>query len=294
MGVALELPGFDGLSWLGEGGMGRVYRGLRAGQAVAVKLLTKEGANPIDHWRFEREFEVLGQLDHPALPRVFEKGSAAGNPFYTMEVIEGQDLLAYLKDRPSELEAVFEQLFGVLTYLHSHGIIHRDLKPENILVQPDGRLRLLDFGLARDKDIRLTRTGAVVGTPAYMAPEQILGEPIDERTDLYAVGVILYEALAGRLPHETQDVASMLYRILHETPAPLPSPSAHGCLVRWLLQKKPAQRPASAELAWKLWNEGCQPCSLGAKVPKNLWLRARGALLPFLAGVAAAWLVSGL
>ncbi len=294
MSVALELPGFAGLSWLGEGGMGRVYRGERAGQSVAVKLLTKEGANPIDHWRFEREFEVLGQLDHPALPQVYEKGSTAGNPFYTMEVIEGQDLLTYLRDRPDQLEPVFEQLFGVLTYLHGLGIVHRDLKPDNILIQPDGRLRLLDFGLARDKDVRLTRTGSVVGTPAYMAPEQILGEPIDERTDLYAVGVILYEALAGRLPHETQDVASMLYKILHESPAPLPSPSPHGCLVRWLLQKKPGQRPASAELAWGLWNEGCQPCSLASRMPSNVWTRVRGGLLPFLAGAGAAWLVSGM
>lgn len=294
MSVALELPGFDSLSWLGEGGMGRVYRGLREGRSVAIKLLTKEDANPIDHWRFEREYEVLGSLDHPALPRVYEKGSTAGNPFYTMEVIEGQDLLTWLQAHPEGLEGAFEQLFGVLTYLHGNGIVHRDLKPENILVQADGRLRLLDFGLARDKATRLTRTGAVVGTPAYMAPEQILGEPIDERTDLYAVGVILYEALAGRLPHETQDVASMLYKILHETPAPLPSPSPHGCLVRWLLQKSPGQRPASAELAWKLWNEGCQPCALASRAPGRVWARLQGALLPFLAGAAAAWLVSGL
>ncbi|MBS2033400.1 serine/threonine protein kinase [bacterium] len=234
---------------LGQGGWGDVY-GL-PNKPVAVKLLHSDRSSQEDLQRFQREFELARQLSHPGLVKAFERGIFEGRPFYTMEKVGGMELLAYLQVHPEQREQLFEQLLEVVGYLHAEGIVHRDLKPENILVQPDGRLRLLDFGLARNLDgtNRATVSGMILGTPAYMSPEQVQGHVLDERSDLYQVGVIFYEALEGRMPFESHQVGNLLFQILHEDPHPMSASGTLACLTRWLLQKRAADRPANAREA---------------------------------------------
>lgn len=234
---------------LGQGGWGDVY-GL-PDKAVAVKLLHSNRSSQEDLQRFQREFELARQLSHPGLVKAFERGTFQGRPFYTMEKVGGVELLEYLRHQPEQRNQLFEQLLEVVGYLHAQGIVHRDLKPENILVQPDGRLRLLDFGLARNLDgsNRATVSGMVLGTPAYMSPEQVQGQSLDERSDLYQIGVIFYESLEGRMPFESHQVGNLLFQILHEDPHPMNSSGTLACLTRWLLQKHRGDRPASAQEA---------------------------------------------
>lgn len=234
---------------LGQGGWGDVY-GL-ADKPVAVKLLHSDRKSQEDLQRFQREFELAQQLTHPSLVKAFERGEFEGRPFYTMERVGGVELLQYLKQHPEQTAELFAQLLEVVDYLHAEGIVHRDLKPDNILVQPDGRLRLLDFGLARNLDgsNRATVSGMILGTPAYMSPEQVQGHALDVRSDLYQVGVIFYEALEGRLPLEARDVGNLLFKILHEDPHPMNTSGTLACLTSWLLQKRRADRPASAREA---------------------------------------------
>lgn len=234
---------------LGQGGWGDVY-GL-ADRPVAVKLLHSDRSSQEDLQRFEREFKLAQQLSHPSLVKAFERGEFEGRQFYTMEKIGGLEFLEYLKQHPEQRAELFAQLLEVVDYLHAEGIVHRDLKPDNILVQPDGRLRLLDFGLARNLDgtNKATISGMILGTPAYMSPEQVQGQALDVRSDLYQVGVIFYEALEDRLPFEARDVGNLLFKILHEDPHPMRASGTLACLTSWLLQKRRGDRPASAHEA---------------------------------------------
>jgi len=242
------IPGFDDLELLGKGGMGEVYRAKRHGQTVALKVMSAPAAGPLERLRFEREFSLARTLAHPGLVTVYEQGEHAGQLYYTMEVVSGKPFLDHLREHPHALRELFVQLLEALDYIHSQGIIHRDLKPDNILVEAGSRVRLLDFGLARTQgETRLTQTGSVMGTPIYMSPEQVLGEDLDARTDLFSVGVIAYEALAGRPPFEAAGIAPLLFKILNSPPPPLSdgnTPLAR--LVMRLLDKDRTRRPASA------------------------------------------------
>lgn len=261
---------------LGAGGMGEVWlaQDLRRGHAVAVKRLfiQAEGGSAggeAHRLRFKREFLILSRLNTPGIVRAFDYGEYAGGSFYTMERIAGvplRDALppgSALAHGPADaatlarLWPLADQLFTILSRLHGEGLVHRDLKPANLMVAPDGQLTLIDFGLARESHesevpaLAVTAAGEVLGTPGYLAPEQIRGLPLDGRTDLYAVGVILYELGCGRLPFAGRALADTLLAHLQNAPEPprVSNPAlspAHAAFILRLLAKAPGQRFASA------------------------------------------------
>jgi serine/threonine protein kinase len=210
---------------LGRGGMGVVYQGEDEliGRRVAIKTLTE--VTPELRERFYIEARS-GILSHPNIVTVYELGEDEGSPFIAMEFIEGDSLekVLRLRERLPLLEAlsIVEQLCAGLGYAHRHGVIHRDVKPANVLVRPDGRVTIVDFGIARlaDQTQQLTKTDALLGTFHYIAPERLKGEASDGRADIWSVGVMLYEMLTGKLPFKGSDVSS-LYRVLHEPYVPL-------------------------------------------------------------------------
>jgi serine/threonine-protein kinase len=210
---------------LGRGGMGVVYQGedRLIGRRVAIKTLTE--VTPELRERFYIEARS-GILSHPNIVTVYELGEHDGNPFIAMEFIDGESLeqVLHLRERLPLLEAlsIVEQLCAGLGYAHGHGVVHRDVKPANVLVRPDGRVTIVDFGIARlaDQTRQLTKPDALLGTFHYIAPERLKGEASDGRSDIWSVGVMLYEMLTGNLPFKGNDVSS-LYRVLHEPYVPL-------------------------------------------------------------------------
>lgn len=235
---------------LGGGGMGTVYRATGAdGRAVAVKFLSPALAGAPDLVaRFAREVKLLTGLDHPAIVRVLGQGEHDGVPWFAMELVDGEDLRARLARGPltrDEAAGIFERLLTALQHAHDRGIVHRDLKPANVLLASDGA-KLADFGIARGAadgagDLpaatRLTETAAVVGTLPYMSPEQRRGTAIDRRSDLFSVGVMLYEAITGSVPLGAFSAPSSLNHAF---------PRSVDRLVRALLAPDPGRRPASA------------------------------------------------
>ncbi|MEW5977642.1 MAG: tetratricopeptide repeat protein [Acidobacteriota bacterium] len=198
---------------LGEGGMGVVYLAEREdlGSLVAIKILRDAWLSPSRRERFASEQRTLAQLNHPSIARLYDADSLAdGTPWFVMEYVEGVSLTEYCRQRRSAIEERLQLLRSVceaVQYAHRHAVIHRDLKPSNILVKADGGVRLLDFGIAKqmeslDAAVDQTRTGLRLMTPAYAAPEQIRGERVGIHTDVYALGVVLYELLTGRLPFD--------------------------------------------------------------------------------------------
>jgi serine/threonine-protein kinase len=198
---------------IGQGGMGRVFSAtdLKLERKVAVKALHASNLDTETMRRFDRETQVMGQLDHPSVVTLFSFGRTRGVPWLAMRFLEGQDLWAALASHggrmtPQALLPIVRQILPALGYLHGRGLLHRDLKPSNIHIGKSGKVTLCDFGLARGHQSTLTRTGVVWGTPEYMAPEQILGErELDGRADLYAVGVVMYRMLAGQPVFDDKD-----------------------------------------------------------------------------------------
>ena len=219
---------------LGQGGIGRVYkaRHLILGRWVALKvLLAQYESIPVLQERFRREAEALASLSHPNIVTVTDFGVTEGMPYIVMELLEGQDLASLIDEveiDPKRAIAILRQVLRALAYAHTRELVHRDLKPHNVFVRALGdgtdHVVVLDFGLARfmgdaaNKSPKLTRAGALIGTPAYMAPEQASGEPVDARADVYAAGLVLFETLTGRKPFESKDPGEMLRSHLLVTP----------------------------------------------------------------------------
>jgi serine/threonine-protein kinase len=227
---------------LGAGGMGTVYEAEGPLGPCAVKVLSAMvAADPSVRARFRREAEALRQIQHPAVVRVHAEGEERGFCWYAMERVDGPDLRTKLADgplSPAEVEGLARRVLSALGAAHARGFIHRDVKPSNLLLAKDGA-KLCDFGIARlDGATTLTATAALIGSLRYMAPEQQRLGRADARSDLYALGLVLYEALAGGIPDER----------------PLPSgvPRRLRTLLARLLAEKPSERPASAESALKL------------------------------------------
>jgi len=207
-----EVPVFPGLKILGvigRGGMGIVYKAARAdGQAVAVKVLSPRYASaPEFIERFTREAEALTKLSHPNIVAIHSSGVHDSVPYLVMEYVEGTSLRRKIREKALTAERSIEiasQVCDALQFAHKHGIVHRDIKPENILIDPQGNVKIADFGLAKltsTDGTRLTLSNAVMGTPHYMAPEQLeKSSDVDERADLFSLGVVLYEMLTGELP----------------------------------------------------------------------------------------------
>jgi eukaryotic-like serine/threonine-protein kinase len=241
----------------GEGGMGRVYRSFDRvqGQHVALKLLAAD--DPGHAARFAEEARILADLDHPGVVRWIAHGEdAGGQRWLALEWLEGEDLAARLLRGPLSVEdtlAVGLAAAEALSVAHAHGVIHRDIKPSNLfLVGGDPRrVKLLDFGVARRNSVTraVTRSGVVVGTPGYIAPEQIHGDPTDARADVFALGAVLYECFAGRPAFADGSMMAVMTRLLLHDPPPLRRfrgdiPAEVAALIARMLMKDPAARPA--------------------------------------------------
>src|ERR1051326_3118197 len=245
------------LSPVGEGGMGRVYRAVdtRLGRAVAIKISAEEFSQ-----RFEHEARTISALNHPHICTLYDIGSLpSGSGYMVTELIEGETLRDWIK-RPTAVEhgvGITRQILEALRAAHGVGIVHRDLKPANIMVRFDGYVKVLDFGLARriptagaleteeTATTGLSVPGQIVGTVAYMSPEQILGQEVDQRSDLFALGIILYEILTGQHPWPHKSAVDTLHAILHDEPPP--QQVALAGVVNKLLRKHPDERYGSAE-----------------------------------------------
>ena len=227
---------------LGAGGMGEVYRAVdtRLGRAVAVKVLSAHRANDPDRLkRFEQEARAAGVLNHPNITAVHDFGTnpGDGSPYIVTELLEGETLRSRMSTGPIPVRKALDwavQLAKGLAAAHEKGIVHRDLKPENIFLTKDGRVKILDFGLAKLKvekdeggqtDLRTisgaTEPGVVLGTMGYMSPEQVRGKPADRRSDIFAFGTILYEMLAGQRAFRGDSAGETMAAILKEDPPDL-------------------------------------------------------------------------
>jgi serine/threonine-protein kinase len=210
--------------------------------------------------RFLREAKILSRLKHPHLVTVYDFGVEGGYPFIAMEYIAGTTLERYMERHREipEITPVLLKILSGLEYAHREGVIHRDLKPSNILLTEGGEVKITDFGIARPPDSDLTQEGQLLGSPNYMAPEQIRGEPLSPATDLYALGVILYRWLTGKRPFEGETLAELFERILHAPPPPLLQlrPDLPASLERFLkkaLAKHPADRFGTAQAFQENW-----------------------------------------
>lgn len=252
---------------LGQGGMGQVWTAYdkRLDRRVAVKLLRPDkvaGPGSVAEelrLRFVRECRVTAQVDHPGLVTVHDAGNDGDELYLVMQYVEGSDLADHLAAHDPYpwpwAVSVIAQLCAVLSAVHAVPIVHRDLKPRNVMVRPDGTVLVLDLGVASVMETdttRLTSTGSPIGSPAYMAPEQAMGGAVGPHTDLYALGVVLYELLSGNVPFAGSTALGVLHRHLYEPPVPVRQlrpdvPRQLEAVLLHLLAKDPQDRPASAQ-----------------------------------------------
>jgi len=273
--VPARIGKYEIVGVLGQGGMGVVYRGrdARIGRDVAIKTLTEGFSGESEMLkRFYQEAGHTGNLRHPNIVTVYDFGDEAGLPYIVMEFLDGEPLDKLIQDRDAlhlrvKLD-IMSQVCGALGYAHRQGMIHRDVKPANVIVQRDGLVKLLDFGIARaggeqPMDKTMTRTGTLVGTPAYIAPERLRGELFDGRSDIFAAGVVLYQLLTGVLPFDAEYPA-ILHQILNDDPPPLGRfltsyPPQLDIIVARALAKDPIDRyPIADEMAADLNAVGMQ------------------------------------
>jgi serine/threonine protein kinase/Tol biopolymer transport system component len=244
---------------LGEGGMGVVYRAVdtKLNRPVAIKILSDEIADAAARRRFQREAQLASSLNHPHILTVYDAGELDGFQYLATELVDGGTLADWLRAEPRGWRQIVDLLTGVadgLAAAHAAGMLHRDIKPANVLVTSSGYAKLADFGLAKLQDPSSaatgsfepahTRPGIVVGTVAYMSPEQASGRTIDARSDIFAFGIVLYEALAGRRPFEGATSLELLQTIIHQPASPLGDdiPLPLRLVVEKLLEKDPADR----------------------------------------------------
>lgn len=247
----------DGL--LGKGAMGVVYRALDPliERTVALKTVRRDLGNEEQAAeiieRFRKEAQAAGRLMHPNIVAVHEYGEDAEIAYIAMEYVDGTPLSALIGERPCPLPQAldwFSDLLAALDYSHAHGVVHRDIKPANLLVTRDGRIKISDFGIARIESSTMTQTGAMLGTPSYMSPEQFRGEAIDGRSDLFSAAIVLYQLLTGQRPF-SGSAATVMQQVLNHTPMQ-PShlnaalPPGFDAVVMRGLAKEPGQRHATA------------------------------------------------
>ena len=226
--VGQNISHYRVLQKLGEGGMGVVYKAedLKLERPVALKFLAAHALEDPEHkTRFVREAKAAARLDHQNICPVYEIDEADGQTFLAMAYLEGQTLKDKIAERPLKLEEALDiaiQTVEGLKAAHQKEIVHRDIKPANLMVTAEGQVKIMDFGLAQLADrSKLTKTATILGTPAYMSPEQAQREPTDRRTDIWSLGVVIYEMITGRLPFEGERQEAILYAIGNEEPEPI-------------------------------------------------------------------------
>ena len=249
---------YEVLSTLGEGGMGLVYRvrDRETSEILALKLLRPEIARDPDMMeRFKDEIRLARRITHKNVSRIYDFNRVNDVTYITMEYVDGESLHAYLKRAgklsPERVIDLARQITAGLSEAHAQGVVHRDLKPENVMLARDGMVKLMDFGIARALGGNMTSTQTVIGTPGYMAPEQSQGKVVDQRTDLYALGLILYECLTGKRAFSGATPVEVALKQLKERPAPLrkfiPATPPHlEAVVFRCLEIDPGRRFASA------------------------------------------------
>ncbi|MGM0443542.1 MAG: serine/threonine protein kinase [Fibrobacterota bacterium] len=259
MGALKRIGNFRIIRHLGKGGMGDVYCAVQEplGRKVALKLLMNTGNTPeTAQARFETEARAISRLEHNNIVSLYDYGVEQGLSYFSMQYIEGDNLAALIPRKGLSVRTVLDysrQICRGLLYAHRKGIIHRDVKPQNILIDKNNTCNITDFGIARlFRGKRVTQAGMAVGTPEYMSPEQAAGDSLDYRTDIYSLGILMYEMLTGDVPFSGEQAVSIAYKHVHATPRP---PSAHRpgipkrleLIVIKALKKDPAERYASVE-----------------------------------------------
>ena len=244
---------FELLEQLGKGGMGVVWkaRDTETGEIIALKLLHELYVDDEDYVaRLEREVEIARRIDSPYVVKVLGYGQQAGVPYVAMEYVEGQSLRELLREKRKlswdewgQAKTILRQTAEGLAAVHAAGVIHRDIKPSNILIAKDGMAKLADFGIARAGDLtQMTRTAAMLGTPAYMAPDI----ETTEQSDVYALGCVLYEMLTGAPPFVSDSSQQVMMRHIREEPDLKKLPPEARPIAAWLLAKDVAKRAPSA------------------------------------------------
>jgi len=265
-GVVIFRPGtmlggrYQLLRVLGQGGMGAVYqaRDQELGRIIALKVIRPELAgNPSILQRFKQELILSRNVTHKNVVRIYDMGEADGTKFITMEYVEGEDLRSMLardgKIAPQKSVEIVQQICRALDAAHAEGVIHRDLKPQNVMLEPQGRVVVMDFGLARSLEAPgMTQTGTLVGTLEYMSPEQAMGAELDQRSDLFAVGLIFFELLTGKVPYKADTGIATLMKRTHERAIPASDvdigvPKSLSVIVAKCLEREPTQRFQSAQ-----------------------------------------------
>jgi len=306
LAVGQRIGAFEITGSLGAGGMGEVYRATdtKLKRHVAIKILPGAVANDADHLaRFRREAEVLASLNHPNIAAIYGFEDASGVHALVLELVEGRTLEGYLAARALPLDdalKIARQIGEALEAAHERGIVHRDLKPANIKVRDDGTVKVLDFGLAkalepasgfvfqgaepRDVTDAATRTmaGVILGTPAYMSPEQARGQVADKRTDVWAFGCVLYEMVSGRRPFAGEEITDLIVGVVSKEPdwSVVPRPVLR--LIQACLEKDPKKRLRDIADGWRLLDETSTPAAASAALAS----RRRVA-------VAAPWAIVG-
>jgi eukaryotic-like serine/threonine-protein kinase len=301
---------------LGEGGMGAVYKAedLELDRTIALKVIRAELANNPDILqRFKQEIVLARQITHRNIIRIFDLGEASSVRFITMEYVQGESLYQMLRDRGKipvdEVVDIMEQVFSGLQAAHREGVIHRDLKPGNIMRDKQGRVLVMDFGLARTMEgDGMTRTGVMLGTMEYMSPEQAQAKDLDARSDIFTTGLICYELLSGRMPFQADSAIASLLRRTQERAVPISdisrnTPAVLSNIVSKCLERDPALRYQSAQAVLDdlyAWQGKSGKTKISATAPRLLMNRARElpwkkGLLGLLAAVlviAASWYLS--
>jgi serine/threonine protein kinase len=282
------------LQCLGTGATGVVFlaEDLQLRRRVALKVMKKAtGDDELARQRFLREAQAAAVLDHENILTIYQVGEDRGFPYLAMKLLHGETLDARLK-RESQLPVhevlrIGREIAEGLDAAHERGLIHRDIKPANIFLEgSQARVKIVDFGLARgvSEDLQLTRTGMVVGTPAYMSPEQARGQRLDHRSDVFSLGCVLYRMLAGRTPFKADDTMGMLLALAQDTPTPIRAfnpcvPDALAGLIMRMLAKVPESRPQTtravadqlAEIADRIASVR-QPGAPKHEAPRPLWM----------------------
>ena len=263
--AAVGLQGYELQRELGRGAMAVVHlaRQLSNGNLVAIKRLSLQrefaAEDLVDvRQRFMREARAAGHLHHPDILQVLDAGEAGEDAWIAMEFVQGKDLSHYTRANQllpvREVVRIGARLARALDYAHRQGVVHRDIKPANVMLDlaSGDVLKVMDFGIARIADGSRTRTGLVLGTPSFMSPEQLAGLKVDGRSDLYSLGAMIYQLLTGKLPHQSDSMAKLIYQIANQTPADVRHyrpglPESLALVLALSLEKRPGLRYASGE-----------------------------------------------